>query len=117
MRLVDLKPTFLKRIDDKNFQLIDSIAEADGVEFLCPKCFKGNGGPVGTHAIICWNPSVPQTTFPTPGRWNLGGTGYHDLSLVAGSSSVLIKAPDKEKAAGIAEHWHGFVTGGEVTGA
>lgn len=117
MRLTELRPTFLTRLDDKNSKLTDSIGEADGIRFLCPKCFKENGGPVGTHSVICWKPSVPQTTFPTPGRWNLVGTGYNDLSLVAGSSSVLIKASEKEKAAGIAEHWHGFVTNGEVTGA
>ena len=22
---------------------------------LCPKCFAENGGPVGTHSVICWS--------------------------------------------------------------
>lgn len=43
------------------------------------------------------------------------GTGFHDLSLVAGSSSILIHASEEEKKAGIAEHWHGYIKEGEVT--
>ena len=111
MRLTDLSPKFLKRLDDKSWRHdIEKVEDADGLEFLCPACFRKNGGIVGTHAVICWSPSVPQTTFPTPGRWTMVGTGFHDLSLVAGSSSVLIKNPDGS------EHWHGLVTNGEVTG-
>lgn len=90
MRLTELSPKFLKREDDHHFQQVDSIEGADGVEFLCPVCFKANNGPIGTHAVICWTPKVPQSTFPVPGRWNLVGTGYEDLSLVAGSSSVWL---------------------------
>lgn len=106
MKLAELDPTFLIREDDKSFRMTDDIGKADGVEFLCPVCFKANGGSVGTHAIICWAPHVPQTTSPTPGRWNLVGTGYHDLSLVAGSSSVLLHT------APCAAHF--FVTDGEI---
>ena len=32
---------------------VDALTEADGVWFLCPKCFAANGGAVGTHAVIC----------------------------------------------------------------
>ena len=103
----------MRRDDDTHFHDVDSIAEADGIIFLCPKCFAHNGGSVGTHSVICWNPSVPQTTSPKPGRWNLVGTGYHDLSLVVGSSSVLLNGRCWEGAGG--EGWHGFVTNGEVT--
>lgn len=92
MRLVDLEPRFLKiTVPGKENRYVDTIAEADGVIFLCPKCIVTNGGPVGTHPIICWAPHVPQTEQPTPGRWNLVGAGYDDLSLVAGSSSVLLQ--------------------------
>ena len=106
MKLTELKPTFLTREDDKSFRMTDDITKADGVEFLCPVCFKANNGPVGTHAIICWAPHVPQTTNPTPGRWNLNGTGYGDLTLTAGSSSILLRtAPG-------AAHFH--VTNGEI---
>lgn len=106
MRLTDLEPYFLKRESDILYQMVDKIAEAEGIRFLCPKCFLANKGSVGTHAVICWNPSIPQTTSPKGGRWSLVGTGYHDLSLVAGSSSILLPPPC---------NWHGFIKDGEVT--
>lgn len=68
----------------------DSFAEADGVHFLCPKCFEANRGPVGTHSVICWRPRVPADVSPKPGRWEFHGTSLDDLTLVAGSSSVLL---------------------------
>lgn len=108
MKLTELEPRFLKWIDDHHFRHDATFAEADGIMFLCPKCWKANGGPVGTHSVICWAPKVPLTTYPVPGRWNLVGTGFADLSLVAGSSSVKL-------AGGC--NWHGHVTAGEVTGA
>lgn len=107
MRLVDLNPKFMKRIDDSHWQDVDAMQEADGIIFLCPKCFQANRGSVGTHSIVCWKPSVPQTTSPTPGRWNLVGTGFHDLSLVAGSSSVKLEGGCE---------WHGHVTNGQIVG-
>ena len=115
MRLTELQPQFMKRLSDIEFQYVDTLAEAEILKFLCPACFLKNKGPIGTHAILCPNPSVPKTTLPNMGRWNLVGTGFEDLSLVAGSSSILVKATDAEKAAGILEHWHGFIRGGEVT--
>lgn len=91
MRLADLEPKFLKRTDDRRFQHVDTLAEADGICFLCPKCFAANGWlRLGVHSVICWSPSVPQTTHPAPGRWNMLGTGYADLTLRAGSSSILL---------------------------
>jgi hypothetical protein len=115
MRLTDLEPQFMKRLSDTEFLYVDSIAEADILKFLCPACWTKNKGPIGTHAIMCPSPSVPKSTLPNMGRWNLVGTGFQDLSLVAGSSSILVKATEAERAAGIAEHWHGFIRNGEVT--
>jgi hypothetical protein len=131
VRLRELDPWFLKILDDKTDQRVDGIAEADGVMFLCPKCFVHNGGEVGTHRVLCWRPRVPQTRDPKPGRWELVGTGFDDLSLVAGSSSVLLKSfcarPGCPNWHGWPEGggppcadprcagWHGFVKNGEVT--
>jgi len=71
---------------------VDAIDEADGVMFLCPKCFDDPPvGPVGTHRVLCWSPKIGQDHDPKPGRWNLVGTSIDDLTLVAGSSSVLIQ--------------------------
>jgi len=91
MNLVDLDPHFLKSIDERSRQEIDDISKADGIMFLCPKCFIANNGPVRTHVVVCWTPGVPPEITPGPGRWEMLGTGYHDLSLRAGSSSVLLQ--------------------------
>lgn len=90
---------------------VETLDAAQGIEFLCPKCFLANGGAVGTHAVICWSRSrgVPDRASPGPGRWLLRGTGFHDLTLDAEpgqSRSVLLLG-------GCA--WHGYVTNGEVT--
>jgi hypothetical protein len=110
VKLTELNPHFLKRGQDESGHEIwrtdVGITEADGVEFLCPKCFVANSGSVGTHAVICWNPSVSQTVQPTPGRWDLVGTGFDDLSLVAGSSSILLQGEGCQA--------HFFIRNGEI---
>lgn len=92
MKLAELEPEFLKRIDDRQYRRDASISmeDADGIRFLCPVCFKANNGPRGTHSVICWRPRVPAEVSPGPGRWEFAGTGLGDLSLVAGSSSVQL---------------------------
>jgi hypothetical protein len=45
---------------------------------------------------------------PTPGRWDFQGTGLQDLTLVAGSSSVLLTGGCRA---------HFFVRDGEIVGA
>ena len=87
---------------------VDTIAEAQGVRFLCPKCFRANRGKVGTHMVVCWSRSrgVPEDAQPGPGRWVLTGTGIGDLTLDAEpgqTRSVLLTAGCR---------WHGFVTKG-----
>ena len=90
MRLDELEPKFLKLVHPKEWHNVETIAEADGIRFLCPKCFTENSGPMGTHSVICWQPTVPAEVRPAPGRWQFLGNGYRDLSLVAGSSSVQL---------------------------
>lgn len=74
--------------------IVDTIAEADGLMFLCPKCCAANGGAVGTHRVICWFVGrVPDDVDPKPGRWTPRGTSLSDLTFVpsAGRShSVLL---------------------------
>lgn len=85
---------------------------AQGVMFLCPLCFEKNGGPVGTHAVICWSRSrgVPDDEKPGPGRWKMDGTGFADLTLNADPPST---ARSVQLSSGCG--WHGFVTNGVVT--
>lgn len=88
---------------------VDLLAEAHGLQFLCPKCFVTNGGDVGTHSVICWfEGKVPDDVAPKPGRWNPVGTGIDDISFVPGqkSNSVLLLGGCD---------WHGFVTNGDAT--
>ena len=84
----------------------DSLEDAAGVMFLCPACFAENRGPVGTHGVMCWSPRVSQDYVPRPGRWKLVGVSIDDLSLVAGSSSVLLTG------GGCGAHF--FVTEGRI---
>ena len=88
---------------------VETLAEAHGVSFLCPKCFAANGGPVGTHTVLCWFVGkVPDEVKPGPGRWTPSGTGLDDLTFVpsAGRShSVLLLS-----GCG----WHGFLTRGDA---
>jgi hypothetical protein len=92
MRLSYLEPKFLSLESENVYRTHDNIAEAQGICFICPGCFIKNGGPVGTHSIICWfnNRGVPPDKSPGPGRWNPSGTGYEDLTFVGpGATSVL----------------------------
>jgi hypothetical protein len=117
MKLTELAPVFIRYEvraepdrEHKYLVPVDSLGEAHGIRFLCPKCFHENGGPVGTHSVICWfEGRVSDDVDPKPGRWNPTGSGYGDLSFVPGakSNSVLLLG-------GCA--WHGFITNGEAVG-
>jgi hypothetical protein len=96
MRLTDLDPQWVKRSSVNSYWvgrddgMVIPMADADGVLFLCPRCFQLNDGEVGTHSVLCWRPRVPQDISPMPGRWEFEGSSVEDLTLVAGSSSVLL---------------------------
>lgn len=127
MRLIDLRPRFVRfqerAVDptlfvdgvmhpdgiERSFPAVQSLAEAQGIRFLCPKCFQANGGAKGTHSVLCWfEDKVPDDLAPGPGRWNPTGSGFEDLSFVPGkkSNSVLLLG-----ACG----WHGFIQNGDAT--
>ena len=113
MKLTELEAEFLKRIDDTHFQRVDALEGADGIIFVCPKCVVANGNSRrGIHSVICWQPHVPQTTHPTPGRWKFTGTWYADLTLDG--------APGKSRSillTGGGCGWHGYITNREITSA
>lgn len=103
-----LEGTFLKWISLKSWREIgDDRANADGVMFLCPKCYAENKGIVGTHRVLCWfKGKVPDSMAPKPGRWNPQGTGLDDLTFVPpGAVSVLLTS-----GCG----WHGHVKNGDA---
>lgn len=97
MKLIELEPKFLRIKSDTDSDLSDQIEGADGILFLCPKCFAKNGSAAGVHSIMCWQPHVPQSEHRVgPGRWKFKGSGFHDLSLdnhPNGASSVQLPVP------------------------
>lgn len=108
-KLTELEGTFLKRHDDRSHSMVgDRLEGADGVQFLCPLCWKANGGPVGTHVVICWFVGrVPDSETPGPGRWTPSGKGLADLTFVPGN-------PPRSVSVALLSgcRWHGHVRGG-----
>lgn len=103
-RLTELEPYFVRAGVDGAISYVDSPLEAQGILFLCPKCFVENKGPVGTHCVLVWfrDRGVPPEFQPTP-RWVVSGTGMSDLTT---SPSIHIRT-----GCG----YHGFLTNGEAT--
>lgn len=110
IKIEQLEAQFL-RLEKGGWRSAESIEDAQGVLFLCPECFATNGGPVGTHSVLCWflGRGVPDSESPGPGRWEPVGTGLHDLTLRNGSSSIHLTGPGCG--------WHGFVRNGQVVSA
>lgn len=115
MKLTELQPKFLRhelRVDGEYHVRVDSIDQATGIMFLCPKCFAEKDGPRGVHSVICWSRSrgTPDSAQPNPGRWAMVGTSFDDLTLNADppatARSVVLLGDCG---------WHGFITNGEVT--
>ena len=110
MRLQDLEAKFIKLTgDDSHIEC--PPWEADGIRFLCPKCYAIDNSPIGTHSVICWFFWVPPHISPGPGRWTPDGeNGIHDLTFVPGSPP---KACSVLLLGGCG--WHGFVKGGDAS--
>lgn len=106
--LRELEAEFVKDTDGgKALTPVQTLAEADGVMYLCPKCFVANKGPVGTHRVLNWfEDKVPDDRRPT-GRWKPSGTGLDDLTFVPGKKSCSVRV-----TTGCL--WHGFVTKGKA---
>lgn len=108
-RLADLDAMLLRYHSGppETYEHVDALDVADGVMFQCPKCFADNGGPIGTHSVLCWFVGrVPDNIDPRPGRWVPSGTGISDLTFVGpDAASVLL-------IGGCG--WHGFVCGGDA---
>lgn len=105
------KPTVSKTGPREYRIMVSEIAEAQGIQLLCPLCFKANGNnAAGTHfvEVTFKDRGVPDqlgchNKAGQPTRWTATGSDFNDLST---SPSIMI-----EDACG----WHGFITNGEVT--
>jgi|SRR5579863_4483019 len=86
------------------FERVNSLGEAHGVRFICPKSFVAHNGPVGAHSVQVYfagSPVPPEMGVNEAGetvRWAASGTSLDDLSL-----SPSIQEQDNECG------WHGFV--------
>ena len=86
--------------------IVQTLAEAQGIMFLCPLCFANNNGAIGTHSVHVSfeGKNVPpeQGSRNDKGeisRWNIiGGTGLDDLQL---SPSIFLTTSHCK--------WHGFI--------
>jgi hypothetical protein len=109
VRLTELEPQFAKIIEpNRLYRMVDAVGEADGIQFVCPECFRKLGKREGAHSIICWRPQVPLTEHIGPGRWELSGTNFDNLTLTGvPTSSVKLDGPGGCKA-----HFH--VVNGEI---
>lgn len=127
MKLINLEPRFMRYETrppepesgrDPNDRVhylheVDSLGNAQGIQFLCPACFVKNGGNIGTHyvEVSFANRGVADDEGShnregKPSRWEVNGTAYENLSA---RPSILID-PAPPACAG----WHGFITNGEV---
>lgn len=92
------------------FAPVATLADADGVIFLCPLCYKKNGGTRGTHSVICWfEGKVPDETSPKPGRWTPSGTGLDDLTFVPSPTRPSVSVQLNGGCS-----WHGYVVAGDA---
>jgi hypothetical protein len=89
---------------------VPTLAEAQGIHFLCPKCYTENNGATGTHLVEVTfegKGALPHQGIHgsggSPTRWNVSGTNFEDLST---TPSILC-------IGGCA--WHGYITSGEVS--
>lgn len=89
-------------------QLVHTLPEAQCVVFLCPKCFADGAGKYGCHycevtfADRGVAPEMGSQNKGHPTRWNVAGTGVHDLTTT----------PSIQLIGGCA--WHGWITAGEI---
>lgn len=103
----DLEGRFIRLIStdgqSERLQIVDEIQDAQGVWFLCPKCYEKNGqSNEGTHMVLLWfrNRGVPIAAPPGPGRWEARGNTLDALSL---DPSISL-----EGGCG----WHGYIREG-----
>lgn len=83
---------------------VETLAEADSIRFLCPKCFEANSGKVGTHSVHVSfeGRGVSKEDDPNP-RWKIdGGSTLDDLRV----------SPSIQLLGGC--NWHGYVGHGNI---
>lgn len=121
MKLSELKAQLVRyesRPDGEHMVTVQALAEAQGVMFLCPKCFAENGGSAGTHRVIATfagrgalDHQGSHDKDGKPTRWQVEGTGLEDLTLKP--SVHIFKAEEAVEVDTCG--WHGWVNNGDAT--
>jgi hypothetical protein len=107
IKLADLEPEFIRH-EERDGRVysrhVTTVAEAHGVQFLCPACFEKNGGPVGTHLVwVTFRDRAvadhlgSQSSKGGPSRWTVSGDALESLTLQPSIDCGC---------------WHGYVTNG-----
>lgn len=113
MKLTLLDAQFITNVKVESYSYTDTINNAQGVMFQCPKCAQGKeeGNEEGrhfyrgTHYIIVpfRDKGIPEGAFPKMARWEVSGTSLEDLTT---KPSILLTGEGCQ--------WHGFITNGDV---
>lgn len=107
--LRELEAHLLKKTAEGS-RYVDELKDADGIIFLCPKCFP-DIKKSGCHSVICWfEGKVSDDVYPRPGRWTPAGTGLDDLTFVPGAKFKAVSVALGGGCCG----WHGFVKNGRA---
>lgn len=104
--LRELEAEFIQYQSESTFHIVDNLAVAQGIIFLCPLCFINNKGSTDTHSVHVTfkDRGVPDGwgTYNKEGQpthWSIiNGSGLDDLQL---SPSIFLE--------GEGCGWHGFV--------
>lgn len=110
MKLTELDPTFVRATGNGGHQDVATLAEAQGVLFVCPSCYQRNGNSdIGVHMVLVWfrDRGVPDDAVPKPARWAVSGSSLDDLTL---QPSISLQTDERSR-----DEWHGFITNGQVT--
>lgn len=99
-----------KRVEPRDWKVpVSSLAEAQCVMFVCPKCSTESGRVEGNHYVEVTFDS--RGVLPNQGvknkkgedvRWSVSGTGFNDLTV---QPSILIEGGCE---------WHGYITNGDA---
>lgn len=96
------------------FAPVDTVAEANGIRFLCPKSYAKNGGTKGTHSVYVFFQGSPHAGRNLKGeevRWNVvGGSTIDDLQL----TPSILEEDGADTPAEWRCGWHGFVGSNNV---
>lgn len=109
MKITDLDATFVRHTDNGHRD-VGAFADAQGVIFTCPGCYRRNGNSdIGVHSVLVWfrDRGVPDDAEPSPARWEAKGSALDDLTL---SPSINLVTDDHSR-----DEWHGFITNGVAT--